>query len=157
MNSTGGYTIIALLDGTKWAAYISQIITQMPLALPFMVQTAAKEVFAAVKKTVQGPIYSTWRPGQPGTGKIPVPRRSFKLSKSIKLERENMRGLSWIVKSSGLDAPHNILVHEGTDYKTGKGIYPPRRFITDTFKAMEPLIQQQYEANFKAILNRLKP
>lgn len=109
-------------DVTSWNRKLINLKLERGNILSGLIEKDAKQVKNKIDKYVTGPHYRPRKRGEK-TGEKPIPRISYLLSKSIKMQK--IHDYLYKIWSDGGIAPHNIAVHDGT--KRTK----PRRFIKD--------------------------
>jgi hypothetical protein len=123
------------------------------LKVPELVKWGAQQIYDGAAANLKGPYYGmkghTYKSG-PQTGKMPIPRRTTKLSKSLKMIP--LSTMVWAVYSDPNIAPHNKIVHDGTIYVTQKDWVvniKPRRFIGDVRRDKEAFIKKKFNKDLK--------
>lgn len=139
------------VDTSIFDKKIKELNEKVPKIIQNLVIQAHDIVMKDVQKMVKGP----YNPGGSTTqrGRIPIPRVSKMLAKSIVTESSKTKKTVYII-SKGAIAPHNYAVHYGRKNKWGEyytGL-PPRRFIEDPVsKNLIPILQLWNREFYKAI------
>lgn len=107
-------------------------------------EAIAKALFRVSKRNLKGPHYPAPKYTGPQTGKMPVPRMTANLARSLKMRK--LMGWLWKVFSDGQVASYNIYVHNGT--KRTK----PRRFIGDVVMVSQRNWQKYMKKKWNAAM-----
>lgn len=113
--------------------------------LPKAIDFGMDEINKGIAKNVKGPAYGVKKTASgnqipkrgPGTGKMPIPRITGNLAKSIQSSRPT--SLLGAIYSNKTIAPYSFMVHEGT-----------------RFQKKRPFLKNAVDERRQAILNRWK-
>ena len=97
----------------------------------------AQEIYNAADKNLSGPAIDYRVPGSKDSriGKMPIPRRSGFLAKSLQMKP--VSNVEWLVYADKNIADYAGFVHDGTKYMR------PRRFLHDPARERKPAIQNR--------------
>jgi len=134
---------IAIVDPTLWYMKSKQVQLIIATQGAKLLTLAAQDVFTRTLKNLSGPNYGvrtslggvqTPKSG-PGTGKMPVPRVSGNLARSLKLVPVSV--FIWSIYSDQRIANYAKYVHNGTRYMR------PRRFLGDVIRQRRQIVQER--------------
>jgi len=130
---------------TKWFGKSKAVRHALASTYSSSLEKIAKDVYKRSQANLKGPHYKkkdNYR--GPGTGKMPVPRVTGTLARSLKITKLNA-GL-WVVFADSKVAKYAIYVHEGTRKMQ------PRRFIGDVVTQRKGIYLRYLKMRVKAAI-----